>query len=779
LTTQDTETLANQDSPAGERGQGIELREYWRIAYRRRALLVSVAVLALLFSLVDALLTPPTYQARSLLEIEKEAPGAMDFSQPSAALFNADPEFYQTQYVLLKSRGLAERVVTRLRLADRLEFNPSRAGLWKGASAAAPPSQLLSGLAMRLQKMTTVSPTRGTHLVAIEVVARTPPLAADLANGLADTFIDWKVEQRLAQASQASRFLAMEAEQLKGELDEKKRQLAAYGATSNIISPEAQGNLTMQKLESISKDYGSALADRITKEARYSEVRTAPPEAIADTLSNGLVTQIRANQSKLEGEYAQKLNIFKPEWPAMQELDAQIAKGREHLKSVVSETVAKARETARVDYQAALQREQSLQAVLNQQKQQTLDQAPQSAEYNNLRMDVQTKQTLLDTLLKRQSETSIDSQLTDKRNPAIVIVDRAIVPLRRYRPSYLRSGGLGVFLGLVLGLGLVFLLDHLDRSLKTPEDVEHWVGIATLGVIPAIGESVGRGYGYGYLSSRRRPGSGAGGGADGSVDAGIKIELIPVARPHSGAAEAYRALRTTLMTSSAEKLQTLVVTSALPGEGKTATSVNLAVVFAQLGKRVILIDADLRKPRVHEIFGLSRRVGLASFLSGQNAEIGYQTKIPNLSVIGTGPFTPNPLELLASARMAELMSMVRANFELVIIDTAPMLLVSDAVVASKLADGVILCVHAGKTPREIVRQSSDRLRLAGVRHCGVVLNNLSARLATDPYYREAGYSGGYSGYFSEAAIAQAGLDAAPAAAPRAGRASEAGTRPRG
>jgi succinoglycan biosynthesis transport protein ExoP len=743
----------NGPVPPAPGGSDADLLEYGRIVWRRRRLLLSIVGAFLLLAIVKTFLTPPSYAARTLLDVEKEIPGEMDFRQTSVyAMW--DPEFYQTQYDLLQSRGLAERVVTTLKLADRPDFNPAKSSFWKPragkpANAAMPVDEdLRASLAMKVQGMTSIQPARGTHLVSVQVVAGSPRLAADIANGLAESFIGWNMERKFKQASEASRFLATEAEQLKSELDEKKRQLAAYGATSNIVSSDPQGNLTMQKLESISKDYGTALADRISKESKYSEVRTAPPEAVADTLSNGLVTQLRAEQSKLEREYAQKLNIFKPEWPAMQQLAAQIQKGKEHLNGVVEETVKKARETARADYEAALQREQSLQAVLGQQKRQAVAQSSESAEYNNLRLDVQVRQTLLDSLLKRQSETSIDSRLSGQKGSNVRVVDGAIVPKTRFRPSYSRNVLLAGFLGMALGLGAIFLLDHLDRSLKTAEDVEHWVNLPTLGVIPAIGESTGRGYGYGLTAIRGKSAPEAASRTAGDQ----RVELIPVDKPQSAAAEAYRAVRTALLLSSADRLQVVVVTSAVPGEGKTATSVNLAVVLAQLGKKVLLVDADLRKPCVHEVFRLSRRAGLVSYLAGQAGidEIAVDTGVPNLSVIGAGPNPPNPSELLSSSRMASFLEAVRAAYDYVIIDTPPVLPVTDAVIAGKHADGAILCIYAGKTARELVRKASERLQQAGVNVYGGLLNNLAARFVGGAYYGKTGHPAEYAAYFSEA-----------------------------
>lgn len=742
-----------------EEAPEIDFLQYWRTVQRRSRLLVSIVAAVLLLTVVQTLLTPPSYQARALLDLEKDVPGLLDFGQ-STPLYMPDLDYYRTQYNLLESRGLAERIVTRLRLAERPDFNPSRAGFWKASPWKAPGAgtapaagqDLLTGLAERVQRMTAVRPIRGTHLVTIESVASSPKLAADLANGLAEAFIEWNLENRSGKTSDAARYLEAQAEQLKSELETKKKQLGVYGATSNIVSADPQGNLTLQKLEAISRDYAVALADRITKEARYSEVRTAPPASIADTLSpNGLVTQLRAEQARAEREYAQKLSVFKPEWPAMQQLAAQIEKGREHLRSVIEETVQKARGSAKADYDAALQREQSLLSVLDQQKRQAVHQTSESAEYNSLLSEVQVKQTLLDALLKRQGETSVDSELMGRKDSAVRIVDRALVPHERYRPSLRRNLFVGAFFGFVLAFATIFLLDHFDRSLKSAEDVERWIGLPSLGVIPSVSEEQEGGYGYGYGSPRPGKRKSRDRAPAASPAAERHVEFVPMERPRSSAAEAYRSARTALLLSSADRLQTVLVTSALPGEGKTSTALNLAVVLSQLDKSVLLIDADMRHPRIHEVMRISNRLGLVSYLTGQvkMEEVSFETRVPNLSVVPSGPAPPNPAELLSSARMTGFVEAARKTYDFIVFDSAPLMLVTDAVVTGMLCDGTILCAHGGKTPRDVVRRAGQVLGRSGVRVFGVLLNNLPARYSAGRYYGGKDDQGRYAGYYVE------------------------------
>jgi capsular exopolysaccharide synthesis family protein len=339
----------------------------------------------------------------------------------------------------------------------------------------------------------------------------------------------------------------------------------------------------------------------------------------------------------------------------------------------------------------------------------------------------------MDKLLRQHSETEVAARLQTTRESNIRIVDRALVPGGPFRPSLRENLTMGLGLGLMMGLGFVFLIEYMDRTLKTPDEVERRLQLPNLAVIPDVnaskggrGGAYGYGYGYGYGRSRKK-GSGKGGVLPGyPKDPGGQesIELLPHQYPRLSVSEAYRALRTALLLATAAELKIVSLTSAGPGEGKSATSTNLAVVMAQLGKRVLLIDGDLRKPRLHEVFGISNRAGLVNILaSGEDPNrVTVAASVPNLLVIPSGPIPPNPSELLSSDRMREFLRRARAQFDFVIIDTPPVLAVTDATVIGSLSDGVVLCLRAGKVLREDAKTCRDRLLMNEVKILGTVLN---------------------------------------------------------
>ncbi|HEX7154449.1 MAG TPA: polysaccharide biosynthesis tyrosine autokinase, partial [Thermoanaerobaculia bacterium] len=341
--------------------------------------------------------------------------------------------------------------------------------------------------------------------------------------------------------------------------------------------------------------------------------------------------------------------------------------------------------------------------------------------YMDLRMAVETKQTMLAALQKQLNETQVAARLSGNATSNIHITDDAQLPGGRYNLTMTKNLQRAFPLGLILGLGAIFFLEYMDRSIKTPEELERVTKFASLGIIPAA-SSVGRSsdYAYGRGSGKLRAVETA------AVDPQQGIELIPHTDGRAPISEAYRAFRTSMLLASASSPKVIVITSSFAREGKTTTSVNLATVLAQMGKPVLLIDADLRRPRLQKVFRGKLNLGLVNYLAANIPleDCIQETTVPNLNVVLSGPIPPNPSELLASDRMKHLIEEVRAKFAFVIFDSPPILAVTDSVVLASKADGVVLTVHGGHTPREHVMRSAERLRQANIPVLGALLNNL-------------------------------------------------------
>jgi succinoglycan biosynthesis transport protein ExoP len=721
-----------EDAPGPEeRPAEIHISEYWAIVVKHRRVVLLCVAAALALAAVVSVLTRPSYLATVVLAAEREQGSPLDPNWQPLAYGGYDPEFLPTQTRLLKSREVCARVVRKLNLVENSLINPGRAALPPAGSKSGSPSSaeaVTTALAEKIRGGIQVEPVRGTNLLELSYAGPSPKLTADVANGLAEAYIDWNLEAKFQMVAQASKFLTTEIEQLKSELQAKEKQLLESGGEKNVVSTDPQANAALQSLDTLNRDYTAAVSDRIAKETRYYELRTARPETVADSLSNGLVTQLSNDQAKLERDYAEKLNLFKPEWPAMQQLKAQIEKGRQHLDAVTARTVEQARERARSDYEAAVRREESLKAPLQAQQSEAIAST-------NLRVEVQTKRALLDSLSKRQAETEMIARLGGERASNIRIVDRALPPSSPFKPSYARNGLLALLAGGAIGVGLVLFLSYLDRSLRTPEQVERYLYLPALGVIPAVGTAGGHhGYIHGpWLRRNKRKVA-----SSGEPDA---IELLPKREPRSRVAESYRAFRTALLLSHAGGVKSIVITSSFSQEGKTATAVNLAVVLGQLGKRVLLVDADLHRPHLHEVLHIANRSGLVSILA-ESLEPGralVKTDIQGVWFVPAGPASPNPSGLLSSEAMGGFLDFARANFDYVVLDASPVMPVADVLVLGTQTDGVVLCVHGGRTPREQVARVRDRLLRSNVRILGVLINNLIEE--ADGYG-----AGGYAAY---------------------------------
>jgi uncharacterized protein involved in exopolysaccharide biosynthesis len=369
-----------------------------------------------------------------ILEVEKESGGPLDIASATHIYETYDPEFLPTQIRRIKSREVAERVVKRLGLAQSAQLGTPE-GVTRSQRAPAARDATVR-VALGIQGSMQVVPVRGTKLVEVSYIAPSPKLAADIANAIAEAYVEWRSEAKFRSVGQASHFLLTQIKQLKGELGSKEQELLAYGKQKDIVTADPHANVTIQKLEALNREYAAAIADRIAKEARYHEVRTARPDALADTLSHGLVSQLRNDQARLDREYVEKADLFKPEWPAIRQLKAQIEKGRRNINSVIHEIVAKAKKTAESDYLTAQRREENLKDVLQSQMSEAMRLKSDAVEYNSLTAEVETKRNLLDTLLKRQSETELMLHLRGIRESNASIVERAIAPGYRFKPSY-------------------------------------------------------------------------------------------------------------------------------------------------------------------------------------------------------------------------------------------------------------------------------------------------------------------------------------------------------
>lgn len=746
-------------APSFAADEQIDLSKYI-VAVRRRWLLILVCVLvASGYSVVRYSLTPKEYQASTTIQIERKRLSLLALGQAAWMEDWWNMEYYPTQYRLLRSRGMAERVVRDLRLYEQpafggggqMDLSNTDSGALDDAA-----SMQLARLAMSVLGGLEVTPIPETQLVEIIYRSTSPDLAAQISNAYAEVFIEWGKETRTDTVNQASDYLDSQIATLRDEIEEGQKRLNAYQSSSDFALDPA-GEALLERRQGLDQRYNAAVAARISKEAAYKGLLNLSPETVANTTqTGGRVSSLKAELSRLEVDYDSKLDEFQPHWPEMVALKDDIDKKRGELQRLTASTFAETKDRAFAEFQKAKGEEDSLAEERRRLATDARLQNSDSLEYTDILTYINTRRELLAELVKRQSEVASQMETTKESN--VRIVDRAIVPGAPFRPSLRRNLVMALALGLMIGLGITFLMEFLDRTIKSPEELESVTGLPTLTVIPDVSEGRRGGgrfrygkKGYGYGGYGNTYGYGGGSAEAGAValtpaEEGkeLEIELLPHANPRLAICEAYRSLRTALLLSSTQELRTLAVTSAEPGEGKTATTVNLAVVMAQLGRKVLVIDGDLRRPRMHKVFSLSNRLGLVSYLTGQVKieRIFAETVVPNLFVATSGPIPPNPSELLSSARMREFLASVRQHFDFVIIDTPPALPVADAVIVGPLADGLIVCARAGVLQRDDAKMCREQLRYAGVRIFGTVLNRY--RSSPTRYSRRYQYYGVYA-----------------------------------
>jgi polysaccharide biosynthesis transport protein len=712
-----------------EKHKEIDLAEYWRIIVRRQWAFFLFAGTLLVFTGVFSFLARPRFKATASLIIEGDSSRILSIDETFGYQSRdfQDLRYYNTQLRLLKSRSLAEKVARKMNLPSRPEFagRSNRAPAAKG-SAANP----YLGIAKQLLLDIDVKPVRETKIVEVSYVSTSPALAAEVVNSLAEEFINFAIERRYETTQQASDFLSEQISGLREDLAAKERELQRYGQEKQILFLSESESTEVNKFANLNQAYNDALIERIRAESAYREIKDLDVDSIPQLVNNPAVQQLRTDYMRAKNEYEEKIKLFKPDYPEMIQIRGRLESMKNELKKTVSSTES--------EYQSALRREESLKAVLEKQKLDVSKMNSNAILYNSLKIEVENKRKLLNTLVEKQNETLVSSRLGSLKTSGISIVDRAEVPRSPVSPRKALNLILALILGLSGGAGLCFLLEYLDNTVKGPEEVEKLAGLPSLGIVPQFSpdDKEARRNGEDRAENGNNP-------ARDPASGSASIELINYFYPKLAISEHYRTIRTSFLLSHANRPpRTIVFTSSMPQEGKTSTIVNIAVSFSQLQQRVLVIECDLRKPRFHQIFGLPRTRGLSSYLTGRLPlkEAIEKTSLENIWVLPCGPIPPNPAELLNSTKMRDMMTEVREVFDIVLIDTPPVLAVIDPIIVASLADSVVLVVHANKIPRKSFMNSVQELKRNNAKIIGVVFNGVPSS-GHKYYYR------GYEQYY--------------------------------
>jgi len=677
------------------RRSGLDLRGYAKIVFKRRWTVIAFFVVVVSTVLVISLLQTKIYRATATLQIESEAPNVLSIKEIVALGSNnywEHKEYYQTQFLIIRSKAIAAAVIDRLNLMTTDPF----------FSSMHDPERSFINL-------TGVQPMPNSQLVLVHFDHPDAQQAARICNALVETYQEENLQRRLDASKEARTWLDDETEDMGVQVRQSENALQAYKEKHGIVSFEGRQNVVLDEVGNLSLALTEAKRVRIEKETLFDEARQARNKgreallAFSPVMQDPLVQSLISERYMLERERSELAERYKEKHPLMERNSAKLELVERQLRAQI-ETILKSIET---DYHLAAQRESELGLALEESKTQAIALIQKEIDYKVLERDAKSNQVLWELIQQRAKETSIAQNLQTNN---VRIVDRAERPKTHIRPKRRLNMMLAIMLGIVGGISLAFFFEFLDNTIKTQEDIDRGLEMPFLGVIPSF---------------------------DTDDDANVREELFTHRYPKSSITESLRAIRTSITFSTPDKqIQRMLITSAGPQEGKSTTVINLGIIFAQSGKTVCLVDSDLRRPRIHRAFGLEKNLGLTNLIVGEAEveDVLVDSGVPNLTLLLCGPIPPNPSELLGSPKMHEIVDKLSERFDIVLYDSPPVVAVTDAVVLSRMMDGVVLIVKTGKTTIDMAIKAKNQLTDVGSHLVGAVLNDFNLRGEGYRYY---------------------------------------------
>jgi len=724
-----------------ENGSASIFIKYCGLLVKYRTVVAAICVSAILCGFVVTFLMPRVYTASTTIQIDREAAKVVR-TQDAMVEKSDDPQFYTTQYELLKSRALAERVVSSLSLADKKGVTDIELsivgrlfqGLFERQEEGEPDYVRRRRQAVDLvMRGLVVQPVAMSRIVKVSFSSRSSALAQQISAAIAENFVAMTLDRRYSASAYARTFLEEKLQQVKLKLEDSEKQVVAYAQREGIVNVDDKISIAAANLKSLNDSLGMAMAQRIKEEQLWMQAQSGTGVGLPQVLDDKNIQRARERRTELMADYQDKLRVMKPDFPEMKQLRAQIVEYDRQIK----EQVDFIRQAIKARYEASRDQETSFAKRIETLKVDALDLRDRSIQYNILQREVDTNRSLYDGLLQQYKEVGVTGAIGTNN---VSVIDRAERPKSPSSPKLLLNLSLAVFFGLLASAATIAVREFLDDTFKVPEEIEEALGLTVLGVIPLASRDAEK--------SREKP--------------GYSVATEVIGDPLSPMAEAYRSLRTSLQFSTATGVpKTLLVTSSQPGEGKSTTSVCIAANFAQLGMQVLLIDADMRKPSLHEILAVDNSVGLANVLTGSldASEAVSENLIFGVTFMASGPVPLNPAELLAGPRFGSLLAMAREKFDIVVIDGPPVVGLADAPLLGSLVEGAVFVVDSMRTRRRVVRAAVKRLDFARTRILGGLLNKFDAKNVGhsygygygDAYGQGHAYGSEYFGYGSKSA----------------------------
>ena len=729
--------MTSPGEPTGADRSAIHLRDYARVLSERRGVVLACLVLVVAFTALFTFLATPEYQATTTIQIERRSPESLSFGDAVATDYYDYQDFYQTQYKVLQSRTVMRLAAERLDLPNRPEY-ASRKGTpldrlidWGMTLVFGPPEGATDPMLAAIGFMTSgtsVEPVRNSKLVRVTFRDRDAALCADAANAVAEAYEQFNTDARFTTTNQAREFLTKQVARLQADIAAEERTLQEYGTKKEILAlSNGTQDISEKALGDFNAKYVDARGRLAMAQARHDAVSKGVPDSLPEVLSSPLITDLKKQHAEVERRHSQMAERFKPDWPPLQQLQQELDGAKERLRIETESIARQVRSVAKADLAKVQDEVANLSRQVDSQKGEVQRVGRDAIQYASLKSEIDTKRKMLADLLSRQSEAETSSALKDTRATNMRIVDRAEVPPAPYKPNTLLNLALSLVFGLGLGAVAAMLLNYLDNTVKSEVDIQRYAGIPALGFVP--------------LYQPLRVVANADAPADTAAHPSqYDADVACHADPRSSFAEAFKSLRTAFLLASPERPPRRVVfTSCEPLEGKSTVSTNLAIALTQLGRKVVMIDADLRRPRLQKVFAVPNDVGLSSYLSGNASadDVLQDSGIPNLGVITSGPIPPNPSELLSSPTLETLLEAleVLGPYDHVFFDSPPLLQMADAVLLADRMDATIVVAREGHTVHHALAQGVKRLRQSRSRILGAVLNAVVERTGSYYYYR--------------------------------------------
>ena len=670
----------------------IDFRRYGKIIYKRRWTIATFFIIVVTLITIATFVQTPIYKATAIIQIEPSTPDVVPFKDVvklGSQNYWASKEYYQTQFWIIRSEPLTQKVVDDLNLT---ETDPVFAGNPNPAST--------------VSNMIQVNPLKNSQLVAISIEHPDPKQAAAICNSLCMNYVQYNIDFKVDASDKVLRWLDDKGSSNETELKQAQMELLDFMKENDIVSFEDKQNIIMQRLQDLSQALTEAEKSRIEKQALYEKAKSLKAQGKAEQIptatENHLIQELKQERILLEKQYSELAEKYKPEFPKMVKLKSQIDKLNGAIYAEINNLVGSIKSA----YQVASEREQKLKEAVEQAKTEAQYLNEKAIEFGVLNRRVESGTNVFSELVQRAKETQVTKTLKSNN---ISVRQEAIVPTSHIKPRRKTNIALSMLLGLFGGIALAFLLEYMDTTIKNQEDLELTTGLPFLGIVPSF-----------------------------SADAPeAHTELFTHEFPKSSITESVRSIRTNIIFSSPDKpLRKMLITSAGPQEGKSTNVINLGIIFAQGGNRVLIVDSDLRRPRLHKAFSVSRTIGLTNLIMGDEdiEDVIVQTEVPNLCLIPCGPIPPNPSELLGGERMQEIITELENRFDIVLFDSPPIVAVTDAVVLSKKVDGVVLIVKSGKTTSEMLVKAKRQLEDVSSHMLGTVLNDFNIKGEGYRYY---------------------------------------------